>query len=481
MTVRCAVRVALALAALISFRSVARAQDSGDQTPSLGDLARQTRAQHAAAEGQHSKAQELADQIQRAQEASDNAPTGFSTYDAGDYRLFVPFPYTEEGNDNGGPVLLGSRLGVTHTEVMAGTPVPIPPYVNENTLTSWVISIARRYSASSVCSPMQMGSHEAFRCVMNNASLLGHSATGSMELIVTATAVIPVLCVSPNEPMPACHSYDARGIAQPCNYVYQNRDDYQRYQNEISARQAEGKTSSRSCEQIVLPSIELKEDSILPPQKMAEDKAKASTKTVSQDTSVAAGAQNISPADLARQTRQAAARTKVSDGADSTSTAPAGFQTFTLQYCINPKQCSEASLVIPERTEVVSHVNGQYIFKVAIDGDYALFYAGPADVNEPYRSLTDADWVRVRDLANVNGWAHGKPDAVTTQQTNVENWNAVMSHVRYQRDQKRWWVGERIVIARPNGQFLLGCTAPEDRFDKAEAMFTTLVKSLRLP
>src|ERR1700686_5928094 len=93
----------------------------------LGDVARQTRAQHASAPVDRSgNAQGLVDEMQQEQEAAENAPTGFKSYDAGAYRLFVPFPYTLEGRDNGGAVLLGSRLGITNTEVLAGASVPIP-------------------------------------------------------------------------------------------------------------------------------------------------------------------------------------------------------------------------------------------------------------------------------------------------------------------------------------------------------------------
>jgi hypothetical protein len=73
---------------------------------------------HASHEGKSSKAQELVDEMQQQQEAEENAPTGFKNYNAGDYRLFVPFPYCLEGRENGGAVLLGSRLGVTNTEVL---------------------------------------------------------------------------------------------------------------------------------------------------------------------------------------------------------------------------------------------------------------------------------------------------------------------------------------------------------------------------
>ena len=110
----------------------------------LGDLARQTRAQHAANDGKSSKAQELVDEMQQEQEAADNSPVGFKNFDAGDYRLFVPYPYSLEGRDNGGAVLLGSRLGITNTEVVAGAPIPIPARVSDADLLNAVREILAR-------------------------------------------------------------------------------------------------------------------------------------------------------------------------------------------------------------------------------------------------------------------------------------------------------------------------------------------------
>jgi hypothetical protein len=169
------------------------------------------------------------------------------------------------------------------------------------------------------------------------------------------------------------------------------------------------------------------------------------------------------------------------DNAEGNNTAPTGFQTFVLQYCRNPQQCSEASVVIPEKSEVVSRTNGQHIFKAALDGEPVMLYAGPADVNAPYRSLTDADYIRMRDLANSNGWSREKPDSVSTQDLTIEGRPALMTRFRYQRDRKRWWIGERVLIENQGAQFLLGCTAPEEHFAAAEVLCTMVVNSLRLP
>src|SRR5262249_14767817 len=156
------------------------------------------------------------------------------------------------------------------------------------------------------------------------------------------------------------------------------------------------------------------------------------------------------------------------DNAEGVTLAPPGYQSFTLQYCRNPQQCSEASVVIPEKSEMVSRTNGQHIFKTLVNGNLVMLYAGPADVNAPYRSLTDVDYIRIRDLANPNGWSREKADAVSTQEMTIEDHPALMTRFRYQRDQKTWWVGERTLINFKGSQFLVGCTASEDHFADAE-------------
>src|SRR5450432_4256210 len=108
MTSRSSVRLGLALAAGMGCSTTAvwaqtiLQSNGGDKPPangSLGGLARQTRPQAAANDSKSSRAQQLADEMQQEQEAADNAPVGFKNYDAGAYRLFVPYPYSLEGRE----------------------------------------------------------------------------------------------------------------------------------------------------------------------------------------------------------------------------------------------------------------------------------------------------------------------------------------------------------------------------------------------
>ena len=480
-------------ACAICLETVVWAQDSNSPN-ALGDVARQARVQHASAPvDKSSKAQGLVDEMQEEQEAEENAPVGFKNYNAGDYRLFVPFPYTLEGRDNGGAVLLGSRLGITNTEVLAGVPVPIPVNIGNSELSNVVRQQASLHGSQAYCSAIKQGSHKAFRCAwQGNPSLLGHVVWGSMEFIVASGSLIPVMCVSPDD-MHSCRVYDTWG-----HNTCSDRDrslygwDHRKAQAAADMRYRDERTTFQMCDQVIYPSIQLKEDIVVHPASIPEGKARVASPSGLRNQSGESAAQGPSLAELARETRQAphGKAQATLDNAEGNS-APAGYQSFSLQYCPNPQQCTEASVVIPEKAEVVSRVNGQHIFKAALNGDPVMLYAGPADVNAPYRSSTDPDFIRMRDLANTNGWSREKPDSVSTQDLTIEGKPALMTRFRYQREPKKWWIGERVLIQsqpvqnqgaqNPVGQFLVGCTAPEERFADAEALCTTLLNSLRLP
>jgi hypothetical protein len=476
------------LAFLLCLDAAVWAQDADAPNSSLGDVARQNRAQHSAAsESSPGKAQTLAEEVQPAEEASEAAPDGFMSYDAGEYRLLVPFPYSLEGHDNNGAVLLGSRLGLSNTEVVAGAPIPIPANRSDDDLLNAARQYARLHGTQACCSAIKQGERKAFRCSWQTSpALLGHAVFSSMLFVVASNSLIPVMCVSPNDLHQTCVVYGNWGN-NTCTDRYRALYGWNyidKAQAAADAQNRDERTAFQMCDQVIYPSIQLKEDIVVHPATIPEGKpTKSAAGPAPQDTLAAAGTQATSLADLARQSRQAtrAKAQNTLDNAERLTLAPPGFQSFSLQYCRNPQQCSEASVVIPEKAEVVSRVNGQHIFKTLLNGDPVILYAGPADVNAPYRSLTAGDYIRMRDLANSNGWSREKADGVSTQELTIEGRPALMTRFRYQRYPNTWWIGERALIEDRRGQFMVGCTAPEQRFADAEALCTTLANSLRLP
>lgn len=418
--------------------------------------------------------------MQRQQEEAGNAPVGFTSFDAGFYRLFVPYPSSLEARENGGAVLLGSRLGVTNTEVWAGIPIPIPPNLSDIALRNLVSQLASQRGQWPSCAATVLGSRKAFHCYWNDTPhLLGHEVWGTMEVIVASNSLIPVMCVSPDD-MHQCVSYDRFGY-HTCANRNPTWDEVKKTTETISTRFRDEITTGQMCEQIIYPSIRLKEDIVVHPATMTASKSpQATTLDATHTAPVVAGPQTSSLADLARQTRQAPhARAHATLDNEGNAPAPPGLQSFTLMFCSNPQQCSQATVVIPEKVEIVSRVNGQHVFKTALNGSTVLLFAGPADVNAPYRSLTDPEYIRMRDLANSNGWSREKTGGVSTQELTIEGRPALTTRFRYERKPMVWWVGERVLIQNSGQQFLLGCTSPEETFADAEVLCTTLVNSLR--
>lgn len=476
--------ILLLLILSVVFCAAAWAQESDQISPPLGDVVRQSRTQAVSDKNTPTRAQALVDDMQKEQEAADNAPLGFQNYEAGEYRLLVPFPYSLEGRENGGAVLLGSRLGTTNTEVLAGTPIPIPTYIAEKDLLNFVRQLAGQHGQHPYCSAIKQGDHPAFRCGWQSTpSLIGRQVWGQMEFIVASGSLIPIMCVSPDD-IRQCLTSEAAGN-RGCDNRYPAWTQMQKARAEIQTRMQDERTTTQVCQEIIYPSVRLKSEIVVHAESIDQSKAKKVVPgEVAADASLAAyGSEQASLAERARQTRQEPHAKAVAtlDNAEGSSPAPPGFRSFVLQYCSNPQVCLEASVVIPEKAEVVSRVNGQHIFKVDLDGEPVFLYAGPADVSAPYRSLTDPDYIRMRDLANSNGWSREKADAVSSQQLTIESRAGLMTRFRYQRDQKRWWIGERLLIEDRGAQFMLGCTAPEEHFADAELLCTTLVNSLRLP
>ena len=486
----------LAAACILCLSAVARAQDS-DEPNSLGDVARQTRAQHASApEDKSSKEQDPISGMRQQHETATTPPIGFVNYNTGDYRLFVPFPFNLEGHENGGAVLLGSKVGINNAEVLAGTPLPIPANLSDQDLSDTARQLAQAYSPSASCSAIKLGSHKVFRCSLSKASLLDREVTGSIEFVAANNSLIPVMCVSADD-MRECVTHGAR--SQTCGGIHPTRAEVRRTKAAKLAQLHDQLASLQVCNQIIYPSIQVKEDQFaedqlkedvvtrppaIPEGKAARKEVAATAITEPENESATSGPSAPSPpslAELARQNRRAShgQAQAASDNAEGKSAAPVGFQTFVLQYCRNPQQCSDASIIIPEKSEVVSRTNGQHIFKAALDGEPVMLYAGPADVNAPYRSLTDADYTRMRDLANSNGWSREKPDSISTEDLMIGGELALMTRFRFRRDQKHWWIGERVLLGAQGAQFLLGCAAPEEHFADAEILCTTLVNSLR--
>jgi hypothetical protein len=279
----------------------------------------------------------------------------------------------------------------------------------------------------------------------------------------------------------------------------QTRDQHARENvkkaQEAGSRDWDEPITFQICDDAICPSIRLTEDVVVRPATPSVQNISKPISTASlqdtfaiSDSSGEPSSSGPSLSELARQTRQSLhkqlqlnpAQAKL-DGGEGVGAVPEGFQSLFIQYCLNPQICSEGSVLIPENAEVVSRVNSQYVFKIELNGEAAMLYAGPADVNAPYRSMTDPDFIRMRNLGNANGWSHEKAASVSTQEAELDGKHSVITRFRYPREEKRWWVGERALIEMDDVQFLAACTAPEENFAALEGQCATLMNSLRLP
>jgi hypothetical protein len=472
-----------------------RAQDA---SPSLGDVARQSRSQRPQADSTPSKAQELADQLQQEQEESENAPVGYKTYNAGDYRLWVPFPYEVEGRDQIGTVLAGSRVGVTITQVMAGNPLAFPENLDEGTERNLFTQVARLYSQYPSCAPMKLGERRAYRCALQGAYLMGDVVSGTMVFVIGSGTVIPVMCVSPQNQQ--CVSHDRFGY-HTCDNQNPTWGEVQKTNAEIQTRYQEQRTSAQACDQIIYPSIRLREDytprsfSAASGKGMDHDQpetAKAAAKlpapggpqTMAKGDAAQAGAAP-SLADVVRQAKAAAAnqpKAKLTlDATDGAGIPPAGFKADTFSYCHGQGFCWHAYVFLPASAVRLKEYAPEFVYEVPFDKERVLLFAGQAQLDAASRGSKDPTLALWREINATEGPAAlNNLQAATRDEATIAGMPGFLTHFEIKRNDTVW-VGVRANVVSRGVELMVGCLAPKTRFGDADQDCSTLIDSLRLP
>jgi hypothetical protein len=475
-----------------------RAQDS---SPSLGDVARQSRSQRQQADTTPSKAQELADQLQQEQEESENAPVGYKTYNAGDYRLWVPFPYEVEGRDQIGTVLAGSRVGVTTTQVMAGNPLAFPENLDEATERNLFTQVARLYSQYPSCAPIKLGERRAYRCALQGAYLMGDLVSGTMVFLIGSGTVIPVMCVNPVNQQ--CVSHDRFGY-HTCDNQNPTWGEVQKTNAEIQARYQEQRTSAQVCDQVIYPSIRLREDyaprSFSTPSSKGTDRsskdqpgaAKAAAKmpttggapTMAKSDAAQAGAAP-SLADVVRQAKAAAAnqpKAKVTlDATDGMGIPPAGFKADTFSYCHGYGFCWHAYVFLPANAARLKDYAPEFVYEVPFDKERVLLFAGQAQIDAASRGSKDPTLALWREINATEGSVTlNNLQAATRDEATIAGMPGFLTHFEIKRNDTVW-VGVRANVVSRGVELMVGCLAPKTRFSDADQDCSTLIDSLRLP
>jgi hypothetical protein len=470
------------------------AQDASNPEASLGDLARQTRAQKQSATAP-GKAQELADQLQQEQEESENAPVGYKTYNAGDYRLWVPFPYEVEGRDQIGTVLAGSRVGVTNTEVMAGNPLAFPSNLDEGTERNLVSQVARLYSQYASCSPIKLGERRAYRCGLQGAYLMGAEVSGTMLFVITSGSVIPVMCVSPDD-LHQCVGHDKFGY-HTCDNKNPTWAEVQKAQAEVQTRYQDERTTAQVCDQLIYPSIRLREDyaprTLAGSAKNMDHAAAAKTaglptapgaQTAANGDAAQAGAAP-SLAEVVRQSKETAAnqpKAKVTlDATDGGGIPPAGFKSDTFSYCQRRDFCWRAYVFLPTNAVRLKDYAPEFVYEVPFDKERTLLFAGQAQIDAASRGSKDPTLALWREINATEGTsALNTLQGATRDEATIAGMPGFLTHFEIKRNDTVW-VGIRANVVSRGVELMVGCLAPKTRFGDADEDCSTLIDSLRLP
>jgi hypothetical protein len=497
----------LAGAFTIAFLGAA-AQDSSNPDASLGDLARKTRAQKQSAQtpGSVSKAQELAKQLEQEQEESENAPVGFKTYNAGDYRLWVPFPYEVEGRDEIGTVLAGSRVGVTNTKVMVGSPLTFPANLDEATERILVSQVARLYSQSSGCGAIKFGERRAYRCGLTRAWLMGNEVSGTMLFLMGPSSVIPVMCVSPDDNN-QCVTSDKWGY-HTCGNQNPTWDEVQRTKADIQTRYQDQRTTAQVCDQVIYPSIRLQED--LAPRSFSNAAVKGTNQPAVAKTAAklpatpgsqavaksdqAEAAATPSLADVVRHAKEAAtnqpkAKRKL-DATDGAGLPPAGFKSAQFSYCQSQDFCWQASVFLPANAVPTDPQYPEFVYEAPLGQDKlgqdklgqdkVLLFAGLAHISFVNRGGKDPSVALWREINADASATQGKVQGVTRDEATIAGMPGFLTHFEIKRNDLIW-VGIRANVVSRGVELMVGCMAPQKRFADADEDCSTLIDSLRLP
>jgi len=445
------------------------------QSDSLADVARQLRAQkQAQPQADPSQAQQVADQLSEDQN-NGGAPGGFKTYNAGDYKLWVPAPYKVEGHDDAGIVLSGPMVGVKRPVVLVGTAIATHWRNNDAAFQDTATHFSRLYAQSAKCEKTTIAGQSAYRCALAAANLLGNQVSGNAVFVLGSSNIYPVFCVTPT----GSQSRDTLN------------DPHAKYDAKLWARQRldrEDADSRKVWEQCdtVFQSIHLKPEPDR--QRSAQTRGPATApgttqpeKSPSVSGAGPANAGSASPADTRPRPAQAAAILSTSAGQPQASTVPAGYKVHPFRYCNGPQQCWDASVLVPADAQLISSDCKRYVFETKVQGAAFLLLAGPARDDCDGSGASAPDLVRWKQLvAPESERAPGTASTISSQQTTLGGKPAVITTLGFKKGLADW-MGKRAEVESNGIQVVVGCMAPRENFAEGDAICSTLLGSLRLP
>lgn len=455
--------------------SPTQAQQSG----SLADAARQARAQKQAQmqpQSENNRAQQVANELSEDQNDT-GAPGGFKSYNAGDYKLWVPFPYRVDGHDDAGIVLSGPQIGSKHPIVLVGTPIVSRWENNDVAFQEAATKFSHLYAQSASCLKTTIAGHDAYQCGLAAANLLGQRVTGNAVFFHDTGRIYPVFCVTPSDSQSRDYinntrvsssmkddaretlkreEDDARKVYQSCETVFQSI-------HVVGGDAAQKGAVSAAGGKPAVPQA---------------DSAKIQTPAVTAGgpASVAANARGTHDGHA-----EAAPANATSSSVQPQSAIPAGLKVQAFNYCQTPTQCWDASVLVPADAKLVSSDCKQYIFEIKIQGAPFLLMAGIGGDACGGRNANDPNLVHWKQLVDPdNKRAPGTFSVISSQEAKLDARPALITTLGF-RTGLTEWMARRADIESNGSQIVVGCIAQKDHFADGDSVCSALIASLRLP
>jgi len=442
------------MAMLLLFAAISAAQ-----TGSLADVARQARAQKGQAAPATSQAQQMADELSERENDAD-AIGGFKTYDTGAYKLWVPAPYSNNGQDRGGTVLSGPRVGTATPLVMIGTPLVVHFGDSDDAFGDASTQFARNYAQSATCTKTTYANHSAYQCGLAGGKLAGRDVGGKAIFLRDSSNIFPVLCVANTD------TWARDTLKNPYSTLQAKA-----HARQVLAQQEEDvKQVSQKCES-VFQSIHF----ISSVAKAGDASSSKPRANLGNPAIVSLSTPSATPAQA--QSAQASPVSTVQE-----KTVPAGFKVQPFNYCASERECWNASVVVPTDAKLVSSDCKQFVFEMKVQESPFLLLAGPTGGEGcGNRSNTDTNQVRWNELADPeNRRAPGTFHTISSQQATLDGKPAIITQIGFRKGLTEW-MGKRAEIESNGVPLVVGCMAPRDHFADGDSICSGLIESLQLP
>jgi hypothetical protein len=157
---------------------------------------------------------------------------------------------------------------------------------------------------------------------------------------------------------------------------------------------------------------------------------------------------------------------------------PSGFKVHAFQYCSDPRQCWNGSVLVPAEAQLVSSDCKQYAFEVKIQGSPFLLMAGSANSDCGAGGPNLVRWHQLVDPESKR--APGTFSIISSQVAKIDGKAATITTLSFRKGLTDW-MGKRAELENNGVQIVVGCIAPRDRFADGDAVCSALIGSIRLP